>query len=81
MLWWVLSTGAPSGAAGVRVIELHLPDPLWPPVPAFFNWDLSYNTASKVSISLLVTLNFPWKCCMHVCVEMRFGFVYYVAVT
>jgi hypothetical protein len=33
----VVSTGAPGGAAGIRVVELHLPDPLRPAVPAFFN--------------------------------------------
>jgi hypothetical protein len=51
----VVSTGAPGGAAGIRVFELHLPDPLRPDVPAFFNWDLSYNTASAIARSLFLS--------------------------
>jgi hypothetical protein len=58
----VLSTGAPAGAIGVLVTELHLPDPLRPAAPAFFIWDLSYNHASPIrrSLFLSVTLYFPW---------------------
>jgi hypothetical protein len=49
----VLSTGAPAGAAG---------DPLRPASPAFFNWDLSYNTTPTIvrSLFLSVILCFPW---------------------
>jgi hypothetical protein len=56
----VLSTVALAGAAGVCVTEHHLPDPLRPAAPAFFNWDLSYNTASPIvrSLFLSVTLYF-----------------------
>jgi hypothetical protein len=50
----------------------------WPPpagstlrhaFPSFFNWDLSYNTASPVAT--LFSLNYS----MYVCVEMRYDFV------
>jgi hypothetical protein len=51
----VLSTRSPGGAAGVCVVEPHLPDPLWLAVHAFFNWDLSYNTVSAVARSLFLS--------------------------
>jgi hypothetical protein len=78
----VLSSGAPAGAANIRVAELHLLDPLRPAAPAFFNWDLSYNTASPsggLSFSLSYS-QFSLNYSMYVCVEMRFDFVYYIVV-
>jgi hypothetical protein len=78
----VLSTEAPGAATGVRVIELHLPDPQRPDVPAFFNWDLSYNTSSPITRSLFLSLSFyifSFNCSMYVCVEMKFNFVYYIS--
>jgi hypothetical protein len=51
----VVSTRAPGGAAGIHVFELHLPDPLRHAVSAFFNCDLSYNTASAIARSLFLS--------------------------
>jgi hypothetical protein len=70
----VLSTETPADAAGIRVTDLHLLDPLGPAAPASFDLDLFYNIAFKVSLSLIVTL-FSLNCSMYVCVEMRFDFV------
>jgi hypothetical protein len=58
----VLSTRAPGGDADVPIVELHLPDSLRLAARAFFNWDLSYNTASPIARSLFLsqfTLYFP----------------------
>jgi hypothetical protein len=78
----VVSTGAPGGATGIRVVELHLPDPLRPAVPAFFNWDISYNTASAIARSLfLAQLLSIFLELLRVCLrKMKFNFVYYISV-
>jgi hypothetical protein len=72
----VLSTGAPAGAIGVLVFELHLPDPLRHAVSAFFNCDLSYNTASAIARSLFLSqLLSIFLEQLHVCLhrnEIRF---------
>jgi hypothetical protein len=76
----VLSSGAPAGAANIRVAELHLLDPVRPAAPAFFNWDISYNTASP-SGGLSFSLSYSqFSLNYYVCVEMRLDFVYYIVV-
>jgi hypothetical protein len=72
----MLSTGAPAVAVGIRVVELHLLDPLWPAAPAFFNWDLSYNAGFPAGRSLFLSqLLSIFLELLHVCLrrnEVRF---------
>jgi hypothetical protein len=64
----VLSTGGPAGAASVRVTSSTGISPTTPRTPS-----------EGLSFSLIYS-QFSLNCSVHVCVEMRVNFLYYIVV-